>query len=418
MHPVASAEILSVGTELLLGEIVDTNSAWLARELAARSVDVYWSQRVGDNRPRIRAALEQALSRSDIVLVSGGLGPTDDDMTREAIADLVGETPEIDPDQEAALRERFASFGREMPEKNLKQAWRIPSADILPNPLGTAPGWLVRADLEHASGWIVTLPGPPRELQRMFLQEVLPHLELPTATFHARTFKTFGIGESAVAQKLGAWTESANPSVATYAKADGVWVRVAAKATTQAEAEAMAEPAERAVRETLGRHIWGMDGDELGRLVLASLRERGETLAVIEHGSAGQLAAVLCDTADDDSPFWGAVVACTPQAYATVGVFETAEPQGVPDSENGVAAAAQAVRIRFAASYGLAVGKPRPAPAGDASETVLAVADERSVVTQSLRLPRLGGDWLRERLCYTALYRLWSQLNEQTIRAP
>lgn len=417
MPTVASAEILSVGTELLLGDIVDTNSAWLARELATRSIDVYWSQRVGDNRGRIRAALEQALSRSDLVLVSGGLGPTDDDVTREAIAETVGETPEVDAALASALRERFTSFGREMPEKNLKQAWRIPSAEILPNPLGTAPGWLVRAEIDGARGLVATLPGPPRELKRMFTHELIPRLDLPASIFHVRTFKTFGMGESTVAERLGAWTESANPSVATYAKADGVWVRVAARGSTPAEAREHALPAERHVEHVLTDHIWGEGDDELAHLVLARLRADGGSVAVFEHGSAGRLAAVLCDASFDDRTFRGAVVAWTPQAYSTVSASETAAMQQVPGDEREVAAAARAVRIQFAATHGVAVGEPRPVPAGDALETVLAIADERTVVTQSLRLPGLGTDWLRERLCYSALFRLWSQLNETTTRA-
>lgn len=417
MPTISTAEILSVGTELLLGEIVDTNSAWLARQLADRSVDVYWSQRVGDNRQRIRAALEQALSRSDLVLVSGGLGPTDDDTTREAVADTVAETPVVDDALAQALRDRFASFGRAMPEKNLKQAWRIPSAEILPNPLGTAPGWFVRAELAGASGWIATLPGPPRELERMFLQEVLPRLELPRSTFYAKTFKTFGLGESTVAERLGHLTEGANPSVATYAKADGVWVRVAAKADTQEQAEAIAAHAEARVREVLAEHIWGGDGDDLPELVLGALRRRGGSVAVIEHGSAARLSAVLCDAAGDDGTFKGGVIPWAPQASSTEDAFDAAMFD-VPTTEAGVAAAARSVRIRLSATHGVAVGKPRPATAGDAFETVLAVADEREVATQTLRLPGLGTDWLRERLCYSALFRLWSQLQDSTKRAP
>ena len=442
MRPIGNAEILSVGTELLLGEIVDTNSAWLARQLAERSVDVLWSQRVGDNRARIRAALEQALGRSELVLVSGGLGPTDDDTTREAIADVVGESPVVDDQLAAALRERFASFGGSMPEKNLKQAWRIPSAEILPNPLGTAPGWLVRVGGGGGLRWIVTLPGPPRELQRMFLHEALPLLALPTGSFYVRTFKTFGVGESSVAERLGAWTASANPSVATYAKADGVWVRVAAKAATREDAEALARPAEAHASRVLSGYVWGGDGDELPQLVLDRLQAAGGSVAVVEHGSAGRLGSVLSDAASDDRTFKGAVIAWTPQAYSTTcasdtcglrmgdlrmgylptddlptGARQTVDVHPVPSSEHEVAAAAQGVRNRFAATHGVAVGKPRPAPAGDTLETVLAVADERDVRTQSLRLPGPGNDWLRERLCYSALFRLWSQLTEPMNRA-
>ena len=192
MNALKSAEILSVGTELLLGEIVDTNSAYLASELASRGVDVYWSQRVGDNLERIAYAVRQALSRTDLLILTGGLGPTDDDMTREAIAHVLGETVEINEALERDLREKFAKFARDMPEKNLKQAWLIPSAETLANPVGTAPGWFVSTSVEGQKRFIVTLPGPPRELKRMWLNEVLPKLLLPTSSLFTKTFKTLG----------------------------------------------------------------------------------------------------------------------------------------------------------------------------------------------------------------------------------
>src|SRR5690554_6135346 len=171
MCRIRSAEVIAVGTELLLGEVTDTNSAWLASELAAGGVDVYWSMRVGDNMDRVTEALTLALSRSDLVIMSGGLGPTDDDMTREAIAAVASETPEVDAGLEAELRERFSRLGRPMPERNLKQAWLIPSATALKNPNGTAPGWLVRLNVDGRERLIAALPGPPRELKAMWSNE-------------------------------------------------------------------------------------------------------------------------------------------------------------------------------------------------------------------------------------------------------
>ena len=269
------AELLSVGTELLLGEIVDTNSAWLAQDLARRGVDVLWSQRVGDNRVRLKRAVEEALARSDLLIMCGGLGPTDDDMSREAVAETLGETPEVDAGLEEELRARFASFGVRMPERNLKQAWLIPSAEALPNPLGTAPGWLVRTERGGQEKVIVALPGPPRELKRMWLEEAVGRLELPPAALFTRTFKTQGIGESAVAERLGDLTLAANPSVATYAKRDGVHVRVAAKADTLAEAEGIAEEALGRVGEALQDFVWGFDGDELPSVIRRLLEAKG-----------------------------------------------------------------------------------------------------------------------------------------------
>jgi len=210
--------VIAVGTELLLGETHDTNSADLAASLAQLGTDVYWSQRVGDNLERIREALERALERSDLVVLTGGLGPTGDDLTREAVALVAGEDQERDPELERWLRERFASFRRSMPERNLQQANLIPSAEPLPNPIGTAPGWLVRLTVDGCERSIVTLPGPPREMRRMWQQEAIPRLAIAPSALYARTFKTHGVGESEVAARLGDLTDGANPSVATYAK--------------------------------------------------------------------------------------------------------------------------------------------------------------------------------------------------------
>ncbi|MEZ4606835.1 MAG: molybdopterin-binding protein [Deinococcales bacterium] len=208
------AECLSVGTELLLGEIVDTNSAWLAADLAKRGVDVYWSQRVGDNLKRIVQALQEATNRSDLIIMCGGLGPTEDDMSREAIATLLHEKPYVDAQLEVELRDKFARFSRVMPESNLKQAWLIPSAEALTNPNGTAPGWFVRFKQGEKQKIIIALPGPPRELMPMWLNESLPKLELPQSVFYSTIFKTYSLGESHIAELLKDWeSASANPSV-------------------------------------------------------------------------------------------------------------------------------------------------------------------------------------------------------------
>ena len=166
------AEIISIGTELLLGEITDTNASYLAAELPLLGIDLYWVTQVGDNLGRLREVLERAWSRSDLILATGGLGPTEDDITREAIAELLGEELSSDPALEQELRQKFTQLGRHMPQSNLKQASRIPSAQALPNSRGTAPGWWV----EHQGHIIVALPGPPGEMQAMWQKEVLPRL--------------------------------------------------------------------------------------------------------------------------------------------------------------------------------------------------------------------------------------------------
>jgi len=423
MSPMSTAEVLAVGTELLLGETSDSNSAELAGSLAEHGVDVYWSQRVGDNPGRLREALERALERSELVILTGGLGPTDDDLTREAVAAAAGERMALDAELEAWLRRRFAAFERSMPERNLRQAMRIPSAEALPNPIGTAPGWLVRLSRPEGERTIVTLPGPPREMRRMWQREAVPRLTFPASALYVRTFKTHGIGESDVAERLGALTEGASPSVATYAKRDGVHVRVAAKATDRDAARELAANAEREVAARLGDAVWGRDDDELPELVLGRLRARGERLAVVECGSAGALAEVLGGLPDAQESVEGAVIAWTPDSMATLGVATDLLAR-LPAAASDVAAAlALGVRALFDVDYGVAVGPAIPdegcgadgalGPDGNdsaATRVVIAIAASSGLSVKTLSLPPLGRAWLRERLAFTSLFLLRSLL--------
>ena len=409
------AEFLSVGTELLLGEIVDTNSAWLAQDVARRGVDVLWSQRVGDNLGRIVEGLKQALSRSDLVVMCGGLGPTDDDMSREAIAETVGETPEVDQDLERTLREWFQKFSRTMPERNLKQAWLIPSAEALPNPLGTAPGWFVRVNGGAGGKVIVALPGPPRELRRMWLEEVVKRLELPQSALYSKTFKTQGLGESAAAEKLGELTLRANPSVATYAKRDGVHVRVAAKAETDEEAERLAAPVVRQVREVLGSRIWGEDNDELAALIVARLQQRGKTLALMEGVTSGLLSDLLTSVVGAAAVYPGGVVADGAQTKAAFGVSQEVLDAHGDISQETAGAMAEAAATSFSSDYALATtGVPGPSeedgkPVGETHLALHDVARGESE-TRSFKLPELERNWLRERTAYAALAFFWVYL--------
>ena len=309
------AEILSIGTELLLGQIVDTNANYLAGRLALLGIDCMHMQTVGDNLGRAKGAFERALSRSDLVVTTGGLGPTEDDLTREAIAAALGETPAVDPALEADLRAWFAGRGLAMPERNSKQAWLIPSARALPNPNGTAPGW----DVEKEGKRIVAMPGVPREMVPMW-ESVEPSLARGGA-LRWRTLKLLGIGESAVEEKLDELVRSTSPTVATYAKNDGVHVRIADKAPNVEEADVAVARMEREVRARLGEYVWGVDADTFPDVVGRGLRERGWRLAVAESLSAGDIARTLADGADASRWFAGAIV--RPSADA-----ETLEREG------------------------------------------------------------------------------------------
>ncbi len=424
MPDVRTAEVIAVGTELLLGETHDTNSAELAGSLAALGVDVYWSQRVGDNLERVREALERALGRSDLVVLTGGLGPTDDDLTRDAVACVLGETATVDPALEAWLRERFAAFRRDMPERNLRQAERIPSAEALPNPIGTAPGWLVRVHRDGRDLTVVTLPGPPREMRRMWHHEAVPRLSFGGGALYARTFKTLGVGESDVAVRLGDLTAGANPSVATYAKRDGVHVRVAAKGIDADDARRRAVAVEADVGDLLGDSVWGHDDDTLAELAVAALQRRGATLAVAEVASGGALADLLSDVTGAEGTLGGAVIAWGPETMATLGVATDLLARLPASAAEAVAALATSVRALFDVDYGVAVGPAFP-HAGDgaddvsgpdrnesaATRVVIAIAAPGGTTVRPLTFPPLGRAWLRERLAFTSLFLLRSSLS-------
>jgi competence/damage-inducible protein CinA-like protein len=309
------AELLSVGTELLLGEIVDTNAAYLAGRLAQLGIDCLYMQTVGDNLGRAKEAFERALARSDLLVVTGGLGPTEDDLTREAIAAALAETPIVDPALEKELRTWFAARGLPMPERNRKQAWLIPSARALPNPNGTAPGWDVRRDGKR----IVAMPGVPREMTPMWEEQVEPTLTQGSA-LRRRTLKLLGIGESAVEEKLDELVRSTSPTVATYAKNDGVHVRIADKAPTATEADARIALVEAEIRARVGEYVWGVDGETLGVVIGRALLARGWRLAVAESLSMGDIARSLADAPDARRWFVGGVVRLGTDA-------ETLEPE-------------------------------------------------------------------------------------------
>src|SRR5579875_362762 len=257
---VMRAEILSCGTELLLGQITDTNATYLAQSLAALGIDLYFVSQVGDNQGRIVETLQQAWRRSDLIVMTGGLGPTEDDLARESISALLGETMLVDPELEATLRARFAAAARKMPERNLKQASLIPSAQTLPNPVGTAPGWWVEKD-GHI---IVAMPGVPREMHRMWEEEVVPRLRPYTGgLIFTRILRVSGLGESDVEQRLQSFIHESNPTVATYAKPDAVDVRITAKAATKAESEELVLETEQQIRQVLGVYIFGIDRETL-----------------------------------------------------------------------------------------------------------------------------------------------------------
>jgi nicotinamide-nucleotide amidase len=292
-----TAELLSIGSELTVGDTQDTNAGELARALTLEGVRVTRIQALPDRLDVVTAAFSTGFERADLVVSTGGLGPTPDDLTRESIAAALGESVTVDPDIEAWLRGRWERRGLPFPEINLKQAWRIPSCEPLANPNGSAPGWFV---IRPDGGVAVALPGPPREMRPMWSDEVLPRLRARGLGTDAvvRTFRLTGIGESAVAELLGEeLLRRPDPEVATYARLEAVDVRVSAAGDDQSGATAAArvDAASAVVRERLGDYIWSEGATTWADAIGDRLTELGWRLAVDEIGTGGQVAALFGD---------------------------------------------------------------------------------------------------------------------------
>ncbi len=347
------AEILSIGTEILLGEIVDTNASYIAARLPAIGIDVYFKAVVGDNQERLSETIGRAVERSDIVICTGGLGPTEDDLTRESIAAVFGEEPRVDPALEAELRAFFERRGFHMPDSNVKQAWLIASARAIPNPRGTAPGWWAERDGKI----VIAMPGPPTEMTRMWEKEVEPELQrrFPGSVLVKRTLKTAGIGEGTVNEMVKPMLVMSNPSVGIYARADGVHLRIAAKAADEREGWALIRPVEEEMRRILGPAVWGADADTFESVIGDTMRERGVTLATMESCTGGLLASTITDVPGSSGYFLGGMVAYQTQQKIAWGVrAEVIEEHGVISAECA-REMARAAREALAASVGIGI---------------------------------------------------------------
>jgi len=346
------AEIISCGTELLLGQITDTNATYLAQNLAALGVDLYYVSQVGDNLGRIVETIQRAWQRSDLIVMTGGLGPTEDDLARESIGALLGEAMQVDPEQETTLRARFAHASMPMLERNMKQATLIPSAQSLENPLGSAPGWWVEKDAHI----IVAMPGVPREMYRMWEEEVVPRLSKYTSgLIFTRILRVYGLGESSVEELLDSLIHNTNPTVATYAKPDAVDVRISAKAESSKEASQLVAEMEGRVRQLLGHHIFGIEGDTLASVIGKHLQERRQTLSVMESLTGGLLASTITDFQSSSKHFVGGIVAYSSDLKAQMGVPRKILDRYGAVSEETACAMAHAVREYFRTDFGIGV---------------------------------------------------------------
>lgn len=295
------AEILCVGTEILLGDIVNTNTQYLARRLSELGIAVYHQSVVGDNRDRLKESYKQAFQRADIVITTGGLGPTKDDLTKEIAAEYFGRSLLLDNPSLNRIKDYFHKKGKEINEGNKKQAYFPKDAIILQNNNGTAPGCII----EEENKYLILLPGPPKEMKPMFEEGVVPVLKkLSDVTFYSKVLRICGIGEGFMAEMIDDIIErQTNPTVAPYAKEGEVTLRITAKAKTEEAAQGLIEPVEKQIRERLGNNIYGVGDTSLEEVVANTLIERNLTIALAESCTGGLIASKLVNCPGISSVF-------------------------------------------------------------------------------------------------------------------
>jgi nicotinamide-nucleotide amidase len=414
-----TAEIICIGTELLLGDILNGNAQYLARELAALGIPHYYQTVVGDNPDRIKQVLEVATGRSQLLIFTGGLGPTPDDLTTETLADFFGvpliERPEILED----IAQKFARRGREMSSSNRKQALLPQGADILTNPIGTAPGiiWQPRPQLT-----ILTFPGVPSEMHRMWHDIAVPYLRgqgWGQEIFASRTLKFWGIAESTLAEKAGSLLHGVNPTVAPYANLGEVKLRISARANSVTEAEALIAPVERQLREIGENYCFGSDDDTLATTVGHLLSKLGQTVAVAESCTGGNLGRMLTEVPGSSRYFWGGVIAydnCVKMSVLNV-TPEDLETHGAV-SHTVAQQLAVGVRDLLGTHWGLSITGIAGPDGGTETKPVGLVylglaGPDGSVSSSEHRFGEMNGrDWIRHVSACTALHLLRNALLE------
>lgn len=393
-----TAEIVGVGSELIRGETLDTNTAEVARSLRPYALEVWRTLRVADDPARLGQTARELWPGARLLVFLGGLGPTPDDVTTEAVARGLGLELAEDPDMVRTIEDRFARMGRTMTRINVKQAVKPRAARWLPNPRGTAPGWWLR----EGSRDLVALPGPPAEWRPMWAG-LLPRLGLPQSGTVRRELKTFGLGESQIMARLAElWDAGVTSGI--YAHADGVHL----------SAEGAPAAVERWISEVsrrLAGHVWGYDGDTLPGQVLVRLREQEATLATMESLTGGLLAALVTEVPGASRNYLGGMVSYSMGAKARFGVpTDTLTAHGAVSAETA-SAMAEAARRELNATYGLAttgVAGPDELEGHPVGTVYVGLAGPDGTQTKRYRFPPLGREAVRLRAAYAALALFWN----------
>lgn len=404
------AEIIAVGTELLVGQIVNTNARYLSEQLNAIGVDVYYHTVVGDNAGRLRAALETAAARSDLVLVTGGLGPTQDDITKDILAELTNRTLEIHEAALEKIRLFFEARGTVMTENNERQAYTLSGAEVLPNDNGMAIG----VALIHGDTRWMLLPGPPRELVAMYRTYAEPWIlkQLKAKrSLYSTTLKFSGIGESRLENELIDLVENqSDPTIALYAKDGEVAVRLSTKASGQEEANKRIQPVLSIIRERVGEYMYADRDIPLEQAVVEKLIEKNQTLAVAESCTGGLVAELMTSIPGSSRVFVGGIIAYAAEAkIRQLGVArETIEQHGTVSEETARQMAIGCI-LRFGSDYAISVtgvAGPDPSEGKPPGTVFVSLADRSGTQVYALQLSG-DRDIIRLRAAKVALYHLW-----------
>ncbi len=411
-------EIVTIGTEILLGHLVDTNAPYLARALADAGVDVYAKHSVGDNPDRLAAMLEDVLSRADGAITTGGLGPTVDDLTKDAVARATGTSLELHEPSLRAIEARFASFGRPKTTNNERQAHLPAGAFVLENPHGTAPGFVaVRAD----GKFVACMPGVPREMKPMFAHRFLPWLIArygPQRGIYTRTLHTIGVGESELDRRIEPLFRSfENPKIAMLAHGGRVDVKIMAKATDAAVAERSIAPLEAELRAAIGPVIFGVDAETLEGAILTRLRERAWTIGTAESITGGAIADAFVRVPGASRSFLGGIVAYDDAVKASLlGVGESVLRDAGAVSEPVARAMALGARERLGVDVAVATtgiagptGATEGKPLGLVYVAVACGPAPEATVVERLTIPGDRDDVRRRAVTY-ALDLVWRAL--------
>ncbi len=403
------AEIIPVGTEILLGNIVDTNSSFLASQLPLLGIDLYFISTAGDNQKRLVDTLNRAWNRADLIITTGGLGPTQDDITREAIGELVNEELRVDEKLWQELQDLLRRYLGDVPQSNMRQATTIPSAQVMTNRMGTAPGWWVEKN-DHI---VIALPGPSDEMTMMWQESVVPKLQGRSTKeiILSRVIKTFRLAEAKVDEMVSPISKLSNPTLATYINPDGVYLRITAKANQRKEAQHLIAQSEQQIRDILAPYVWGVDDDTPGSVIGQLLRGKNWSLATMESCTEGLLCSTIGSGRESYGYYKGGLLASCDEAKVACGVDAAIMDEHGKESIQVVRAMADAARRNLKTNIGLGVGGNIDSDSNSGEAFIGLSSDEfEKTLTHKLRGNRSR---MKQRAVYAALFDLRRILLEE-----